>query len=104
MVPTKLILQLFLGYISLMLFGTIWLCTKYLSDLADCKGSVGFNSEFPHQNGKAVIDPWNVNDHPVSYANSYVSQKKRRGPVISKSPIAMSLSNGKKFMFFTYVL
>lgn len=101
MIPTKLILRLFLGYVSLMLFGTIWLCTKYLSDIADCKRDVSFSSEFPHQNGKAVIDPWNVNDHPVSYANSFVSQKKRRGPVMSELPIAVSLAAGKKIKFFT---
>ena len=86
-----------------MLFGTIWLCTKYLSDLAECKDGLSFNSEFPHQSDKATIDPWNVNDHPVSYSNGYVSQKKRRGQVASELPDT-SLLNGKNYECFVLAI
>jgi len=86
-------LQLFFGYISLMLFGTIWLCTKYLSDLADCKRDVSFIPEIPHQVDKATIDPWNVNDHPIPYVHSYSSKKKRGEPEPLETPVAVALSN-----------
>ena len=91
-------LQLFFGYISLMLFGTIWLCTKYLSDLADCKRDVSFIPEIPHQVDKATIDPWNVNDHPIPYVHSYSSKKKRGEPEPLETPVAVALSNGKSFI------
>jgi len=91
--PTKYMLQLFFGYISLMLFGTIWLCTKYLSDLADCKRDVSFIPEIPHQVDKATIDPWNVNDHPIPYVHSYSSKKKRGEPEPLETPVAVALSN-----------
>ena len=83
-----------------MLFGTIWLCTKYLSDLADCKKDTGFIPEIPHQIDKATIDPWNVNDHPILYVHSYSSKKKRRVPEPLEIPLAVSQSNGESFIMY----
>ena len=98
MMPTKFVFHLFLGYVAFMLFGTIWLCTKYLADLADCNKDVNHDSEFPHQKENLMVDPWNVNDHPVSYANNYPAQKKKRGAMNTDLALTVTMSNGKNFL------
>lgn len=80
----------------MILFGTVLLCTKYLADLADLNGNVNQDSKFPHNRDTIAIDPWNVNDHPVSFSNDHAVIKRKRNAKAQTLSNSLLLSNGKK--------
>ena len=90
------VFHLFLGYVALILFGSIWLSLKYLSDLADCQeNSKKEQSSFPHESDIVHNDPWNVNDHHVTYGHRELYEKKRRGIVKPNTEPPLQRQKGK---------
>lgn len=85
----KFVLRLFLLYVSGVLFVTILLCVKFLADLSECADSKESRSQFPHLPQREQHDPWNVNEHFVSFHHQAVYRKERSNlvPVLKHQPI-----------------
>ncbi|XP_065071639.1 beta-1,4-galactosyltransferase 7-like [Rhopilema esculentum] len=78
--PNK-IFRIFLGYVSFVIFGGVLLSFKLLADFSNCEQSTPNQAIHPHEIGRVHIDPWNVNDHPVSYAHGQAYNKEKRDAV-----------------------
>ena len=78
--PNK-IFRIFVGYLSFVIFGGVLLSFKLLADFSNCEQSTPNQAIHPHETGRVHIDPWNVNDHPVSYAHGQTYNKEKRDVV-----------------------
>ncbi len=103
----KFVIQIFLAYVAIVLFLTILLSLKFLSDLSDCSDRKDKDitaSVYPHDTGRENYDPWNVNDHPVSYNHDNLREKKKRDlakPIIippQKSTETKNVKYGEYYM------